>query len=360
MSFLTNIKKDVEKVGFEAGKGLPPRYWFGTGNYTLNRIISGSFYKGISQGRVTALAGPSGAGKSFLTANIIANIQKTEPDTIIVVMDSENALDEEFVTKVGVDVNNKNYLYYEVTLISDLTKLISPFIKGYATEFGDDADAQKVVIFIDSLDMLMTDSEESNFKKGETKGDQGQRAKQLKGTLRTFVQAIKRYNISIVVTSQVYANQDIYNGEGLWKINDAIKFSLSQILLLTKLKLKEGTEVTGIRMKAEGYKTRFTKPFQTITIEVPYEKGMNAYSGFVDSCVDLGILKKAGSWYTMPTTGEKFQAKNVTKYVDILLPLAEEKTESFLDVAKLLEEESSEQGETTKKTTVKRKSKVTK
>lgn len=357
MSFIKSIKKNVEKVGFEAGKGLPPRYWFGTGNYTLNRIISGSFKKGIPQGRVVGLAGPSGAGKSFVTANMIANVQKEDPDAIIVVLDSENALDEEFVTKVGVNVNSENYLYYEVDVISDLTRLISPFLKGYADEYGDSPEAQKVVFFVDSLDMLMTDSEETNFKKGETKGDQGQRAKQLKQTLRTFVQGIKRFNISIVVTSQVYANQDIYNGEGVWQLNQAIRFSLSQIVLLTKLKLKDGNEVTGIRMKAEGYKTRFTKPFQTVTIEVPYETGMNPYSGFLDSCVDLGIVKKTGAWYTTPT-GEKFQAKNMMKYVDVLLPLAEEKTESFLDVAKLLdEEESTDQGETTKITTEKRRSK---
>ena len=78
MTFLDKFQKGLAKDGFETGAAKPPRYWFSTGNYVLNRIISGSFYKGIPQGRVMSLAGPSGAGKSFLASNLIRNAQEEE------------------------------------------------------------------------------------------------------------------------------------------------------------------------------------------------------------------------------------------------------------------------------------------
>jgi len=147
----------------------------------------------------------------------------------------------------------------------------------------------------------MTETEFGNFEKGIQKGDQGQRNKQLKALLRGIVQGIKRPNISIVVTCQVYENQDIMNGEGRWIVSGAVKFSLSQIVLLTKLKLKDtgSREVKGIKMKVEGFKTRFTKPYQVVTIEVPYDAGMDEYNGLLAVAVEMGIVDKRGSRYAL-------------------------------------------------------------
>jgi hypothetical protein len=88
------------------------------------------------------------------------------------------------------------------------------------------------------------------------------------------------------------------NGEGVWMVKDAVKYSLSQIIMLTKLKLRgEGRDIEGIRMKCEGYKTRFTKPFQTVTLEVPYETGIDPYNGLLEVAIELDVVQKKGSWY---------------------------------------------------------------
>jgi len=60
MDFLKSFEKDVASMDGVSTSSAPPRYWYSTGNYVLNRIISGSFTKGIPQGRITDLAGPSG------------------------------------------------------------------------------------------------------------------------------------------------------------------------------------------------------------------------------------------------------------------------------------------------------------
>lgn len=332
VNFLDNFRKELEKTGLEEGASKPPRYWHSTGNYLLNKILSGSYLRGVPQGRITCFTGPSGAGKSFLACNVMREAQKDGAH--IVVLDSENALDDDFVQKLGVDTS-QNYAYVPVDTIPQAQKVVSTFIGGYKKEYADAEDAPRVLIVIDSLDMLMTETEEENFAKGVTKGDQGQRNKQLKAMLRQFVQAVKHYNISVIVTAQVYKNQDVLNGEGLWIVSDAIKFSLSQIAMLTKLKLRSGDaasrEVTGIRMKVEGFKTRFTKPFQTATIEVPYDTGMDPYNGLLDVAVELGIVRKKGSWYTLADRDDNFRGDDFGKVAQEVLEKLEASREKFLE-----------------------------
>lgn len=330
MKFLDNVIRDLKKAGIEAGSSEPPHYWFSTGNYVLNKISSGSFHRGIPQGRVTGLAGPSGSGKSFLAANIIKTAQAE--GAYVVVLDSEHALDNEFVTAVGVDPHN-DYKYYEVDTISQAKKVVSTFVTGYNGEYMGNHDAPKILIVIDSLDMLETETESENTKKGITKGDQGQRNKQLKAMLRGFVQGIKRSNISIVVTSQVYENQDVLNGEGRWIVSGGIKFALSTIILLTKLKLKEtgSREVKGIRMKCEGYKTRFTKPYQVVTIEVPYDEGMDPYNGLLTVAVEMGIVDKRGSRYALAGADKTWYSSEFGEHAEYVLAQAEDGREKFLE-----------------------------
>lgn len=338
LDFLKDFRADLEKAGLEEGSSLPPRYWFSTGNYVVNKTLSGSYLKGIPQGRLTCFTGPSGAGKSFLAANAMREAQRQGAH--VVCLDSENALDDDFVTKLGVDVTD-NYSYVAIDTIPQAKKVVSAFLRGYKADHGKAEDAPKVLIVIDSLDMLMTETEEENFSKGISKGDQGQRNKQLKQVLREFVQAIKGYNISMIVTAQVYKNQDVTNGEGVWIVSDAIKFSLSQIALLTKLKLRDGDagdrSVSGIRMMVESYKTRFTKPFQKVTIEVPYETGMDPFNGLFDVAVETGIITKKGAWYVIGD-GENFRRDQFDspEFVSIrndVLVKCEAQREKYLEAA---------------------------
>lgn len=330
MSFLKTFEKDMKKIDINIGSGDPPRYWYSTGNYVLNRILSGSFFRGVPQGRCTGLVGPSQAGKSFLLSNLMATAQREGAH--VVAIDSENALDDDFVRAIGVNPDD-NYTYVPVDTIPQVTKVVSSLLKGYKQEYGEDnPDAPQLVIGIDSLDMLMTDTEEDHFSKGVTKGDQGQRNKQLKAMLRTFVQSIKRLNVAIIVTDGVYKNQDVMNGEGLYIAKEAIRFSLSQIVMLTKLKLKDAgsSEVKGIRMKCEGFKTRFTKPFQKVVVEVPYDEGMDQYSGLLEVALELGIIEKRGSRYCLKGDDTTWYAKDIADRADEILKRAEELNQAVL------------------------------
>lgn len=311
MDFLKDFEKKISKMDGVTSASEPPRYWFSFGNYVLNYIMSGSFRHGVPQGRVTGLTGPSGSGKSFILGNLAKNAQ--DAGAYVMIVDSEDALDDDFMHKIGVNVlDESKYNYKSVTTIPQVQGLVAEFIQGYTKEFGRAENAPHVFIGIDSLDMLMTATEEDNYNSGKFKGDQGQRNKQLKQMLRAFVQDIKGKNISIACTSQVYQNQDLLNGEGLWIISQAVRYSMSQIALFTKKKLKgdEAGTFDGIKLVAQGFKTRFTKPFQKIEIEVPYDTGIDPYFGLLDVAIAQGFVTRGGAYYCLDGDDKKYMRKD--------------------------------------------------
>lgn len=339
MDFVDKFNKEMNKIEGIASESEPPRYWFSTGNYMFNYIMSGDFYKGIPQGRITAFAGPSSSGKSFVQCNVQREAQKA--GAYVLNIDTENALDDSFVEKIGISTDKSQYNYKSVITIDNTIKMVSSFVKMYKSSYGTDPDAPKVLIVIDSLDMLLTSTELKNFEKGDNSGDQGQRAKQTKAMLRNFVQQIKNLNISIIVTHQVYAatQQQILKGEGVWIINDAVRYSLSQIALLTRLKLKNTDKVVeGIRMKCQGFKTRFAKPFQEVSIDVPYDTGMDPISGLLDVALQLGVVTQGGAWCYIDGTDVKFYKKDFSEdHAEQILPLMQDKID-FLELGDVEED----------------------
>ena len=334
LSFLKDFQKSVNKMEGVTQDGSPPKYWFSTGNHVLNRIVSGSFMKGIPQGRVTALCGPSGAGKSFLLGNILKQAQAEGAHVLVI--DSESALDDDWMSAIGVDVH-ENYSYVGVNTIPQCVKVMSTFIKGFIADYGHlpVEEQPKVIIAIDSLDMLMTESESEKFAHGETVGDQGQHPKQIKSMLRTTGSSIKSSAISILATKQVYyggMEHHRMTGEGMWVINGSVRYSCSQIILVTKLKMKDDATklYEGIRMKAEAFKTRFCKPFQTVMIEVPYDKGMNRWSGLLEVALGLGVVRKPSvGWYSLGDDPKKWREKEFEDYAEQVLELCEAKHDAL-------------------------------
>lgn len=319
-AMLDAFEKDMSKVDGLSESSLPPEWWISSGNYVLNRIMSGNYHGFVPQSRLTCLTGPSGAGKSYLLCNIIKHAQ--EQGFMVLVLDSEEALDDAFVSKIGVNPSREvGYVYRGVKTIPQVTKVVSNFLKHYRETYTNVPDAPPVLIVLDSLDMLMTETEQENYDKGIAKGDQGQRNKQLKAMLRSFVHDIKSVNAAMVCTAQVYKNQDLTNGEGLWIVSDAVKYSMSQITMVTKLKLKDKTtgKYTGVRIKGFGYKTRFARPFSSVELFVPYDTGMDPYSGLVEVAIAVGALIKKGSRYQIAGEELSWYEKDIAEHGERLL-----------------------------------------
>ena len=102
---------------------------------------------------------------------------------------------------------------------------------------------------------------------------------------------IARLPIAFICTDHVYPT-DIMLGDGAWAITNSTKYSMSIIGIVTKLKLREDGEVTGVRMRVEAYKTRFAKLGSKVELEVPYATGMSPFSGLVDMLEEMGVISK--------------------------------------------------------------------
>jgi recombination protein RecA len=291
LPFLEKFKKDVAKLDTVAVGIKNTEEWLDTGNYALNRSLSGDFKRGIPLGRISLFAGPSGSGKSFIAGNITKHAQLAGYH--ILYLDSEHAIDVDYLSKIGCSVDPEHLTYISVATIEDVNAVLSEFFSSYMKTYGKDnesADVPRTLIVLDSLAMLSSSTEMENYDKGVIKGDQGQLAKRRKAMLRLATGYLGRLPIAMLLTDHVYP-QDIMLGDGPWAITNSTKFSSSIIGIVTKLKLKDDGEVTGVRMRFETYKSRFAKLGTKVELEVPYNSGMSPFSGLIDLLADMGVVR---------------------------------------------------------------------
>ena len=279
-----------------------PKDWISTGSYALNYLISGDFYKGVPLGRVTMFAGQSGSGKSLIASgNLASNAQKA--GCFVVMMDSENALDTDWLQALGVDTSEEKLLKIGVSMIDDVAKTLSEFLKGYRDENAENdyEDCPKVVIIIDSLGMLLSPTDVKQFEAGDLKGDLGRKPKALTALIRNTVNSIAPYPIGFIVTNHTYASQDMFNPDDKISGGQGFVYASSIVVAMRLLKLKEDdagnkiSDVRGIRAACKVMKSRFSKPFEAVQIKIPYESGMDAYSGLVDLFEKSGDFIKRGN-----------------------------------------------------------------
>jgi len=306
LPFLDKFRKEVAKLDTVAVGIQETIYWLSTGNYALNRALSGDFKRGIPLGKLTLFAGPSGSGKSFIAGNITKQAQLQGYH--VVYLDSEHAIDVDYLRKIGVNITPEFLTYLSVATIEDVNSVLSEFFSNYLKTYGkDNLEAPKTLIVMDSLAMLSSSTEMENYKGGVIKGDQGQLAKRRKAMLRLAVGHIGRLPISLVLTDHVYP-QDIMMGDGAWAITNSTKFSCGIIGIVTKLKLKDEGEVVGVRMRFETYKSRFAKVGTKVELEVPYSTGMSPFTGLLELLEDMKVIAKG----TQP--GEKLNW--VSEWID--------------------------------------------
>ena len=299
---ISKFRKDITKSIDGLGIGFnDPTDWISTGNYALNYLISGDFYKGIPLGKVTVLAGESGSGKSFIASgNVVRHAQ--EQGIFVVLIDSENALDEKWLQALNVDTSPDKLLRLSLSMIDDVAKTISTFMKQYKADYTDDtADKPKVLFVLDSLGMLLTPTDVDQFDKGDMKGDLGRKPKALTALVRNTVNMFGAHNVGMLATNHTYASQDMFDPDDKISGGQGFIYASSIVIAMKKLKLKEDedgnkiSEVRGIRAACKVMKTRYAKPFEGVQIKIPYETGMDPYSGLVDMFEKKGLLVKSGN-----------------------------------------------------------------
>ena len=293
--FRKSITKSIDGLGIGFND---PTDWISTGNYTLNYLLSGNFERGIPMGKVTVFAGESGAGKSFIcSGNIVRHAQ--EQGIYVILIDTENALDEAWLHALGVDTSEEKLLKLNMAMIDDVAKVISDFVKEYRTL--PEEDRPKVLFVLDSLGMMLTPTDVNQFEAGEMKGDMGRKPKALTALVRNCVNMFGTLNLGLVCTNHTYASQDMFDPDDKISGGQGFIYASSIVVAMRKLKLKtdadgnKTTTVNGIRAACKIMKTRYAKPFESVQVEIPYETGMSPYSGMVDMLEAKSLLSKEGN-----------------------------------------------------------------
>ena len=184
-------------------------------------------------------------------------------------------------------------------MIDDVAKTISKFVIDYKTLPLEDR--PKVLFVIDSLGMLLTPTDVNQFEAGDMKGDMGRKPKALAALVRNSVNMFGSLNIGMVATNHTYASQDMFDPDDKVSGGQGFVYASSILVAMKKLKLKEDedgnkvSEVKGIRAACKIMKTRYSKPFETLQIKIPYETGMNPYSGLLDLFEKNELLTKEGN-----------------------------------------------------------------
>lgn len=260
--------------------------WVSTGNYLLNAQISGSIYRGIPEGRILLLAGSPGTGKTFISMNAAREAQK-EHNSKIWWFDSEGAMDNDTLERMGVDTSN--VVIVPVETIRQLSQVILNLLESI-----DGKKSCEHVFVLDSLGNLSSDKETEDLFSGNNKRDMTKQ-QELKAMFRTILTKLRLKRVPMIVTSHVYDSIGSYIPTKIISGGSGSLFGSSISLMLTTKQLKRDDDKdidsskidneikkTGVLIKCAQEKARFTKGGIPITIHVSFYKGMNKYVGLQD------------------------------------------------------------------------------
>lgn len=241
------------------------------------------------------------SGKSYIcSGNVIKNAQQQGIFPILI--DTENALDEKWLQDLGVDTSEDKLLKLSVAMVDDAAKTISEFMKSYK-EMPEDQ-RPKVLFIIDSLSMLLVPSDTNQFAEGQiSKGNLGIKPKALFALVRNCINLLANENVGLCCSAHSYASQDPYNPDQIISGGQGFVYASSIVVSMKKLKLKEDEEgnktttVNGIRAGCMVTKSRYSKPFQKIEVQIPYDTGMSPTSGLFELFDEKKLISKEGNRY---------------------------------------------------------------
>lgn len=269
--------------------------WIPTGNYALNCQISGSIYKGIPSNRIIGISGPSGTGKTYLALNMAREAQKIGYHVLY--FDTEFAIDENHVSKFGIDTNEFTLIPEDV--IHNVKHQIIEIFEAMKDAQKAKKDPGKFIIIIDSIGNLKTAKEEADSKLGEHKRDMT-RPSEIKSLFRTVTVQSGKLNVPILFVNHTYTDTTAYVPTDKIAGGSGVMYNPSVNIILSKAKLKEETKQskeanmsqTGIIVTSKLDKSRFTRPIP-IKMQINFFTGMNKYI-FLENYVDwetCGIQK---------------------------------------------------------------------
>lgn len=238
---------------------------------------------GLPKGRVVEIYGPESSGKTTLTLQVIAEAQKAGGTCAFI--DAEHALDPSYAQKLGVNVDD--------LLVSQ------PDTGEQALEIAD------MLVRSNAVDVIIIDSVAALVPKAEIEGEMGDhhvglQARLMSQALRKITGNIKQANCLVIFINQIrmkigvmFGNPETTTG------GNALKFYASVRLDIRRTgTIKDGDEVIGSETKVKVVKNKVAPPFKQAEFQIMYGKGIYRLGELIDLGVKVGLVEKAGAWYS--------------------------------------------------------------
>lgn len=314
-----------------------------TGCCMLNALLSGKIVGGgFPEGRMTVLAAPSSVGKSYIGLQAAALAQKKGKR--ILIFDSENAIDREFATNLGLDVTKVKY--FPVKSIEQCKNSMYAFL-----DFVDKQGMKgQFFILVDSLGGMMSEMDFKRLEDESTSADMGTLAKSMKGFIKMMTIMSARTKTTIVCTNHIFDNpgQMFPSLEKNMSGGKSVKYFSSTVLQLSAVQVKEGDAdrktgdeaaigskgMTGIAIRGLSIKNRVVKPYMEGSMYISWQKGLRKYYGLLELAQEFDLIyNKAGKLYIRSTEegaedkyiGTKQEIQTSKKFWDEYIPELQKK-----------------------------------
>lgn len=300
-----------------------------TGSYAINRVLTGSIYKGFPVGRISTIAGESQSGKSLLVANTIIEALKNDKVDIVYIFDSEGGVLVDYFKSHGVDMSKINHIPV-ISLEQCAVKMLNLYdtLVTARQEWLDDPssnDEIRALVVLDSIGGLSSDKLINDaVKKDQMVSDMGASAKLRNNLMRGLMMRVPMSNATLLIVNHIYDDPSagMFGASKIKQMGGGrgLVYSSHVILQCDKLLVKANNDeyitgeendddavgfYRGNRLRFFVVKSRIAKPAFQATVYLSFDHGYNKWDGLVEDAVNWGYIQEVRGGVVVPSYSDK-------------------------------------------------------